>query len=95
MVSPRSLAGQSWRVGFCVTHPTLLQDVRPPRLAPPLLTWAQILAHHDPVYIAVNCTQYGVARYLSDHLDDYQRHVQVRVNFNSARLARLLTRAAV
>ena len=42
------------------------------------LLLAQILTHHDPVYIAVNCTQYGIARYIADHVDDYKRHVEVR-----------------
>jgi aspartate/methionine/tyrosine aminotransferase len=56
----KSLAAQSWRIGFCVTDPDFAQE---------------ILTQHDPVYIAVNWQQYSLAKYLTGHLADYKRHV--------------------
>ncbi len=56
----KSLAAQSWRVGFCVSAPSMIE---------------QILTHHDPVYIAVNWQQYAIAEYITKHLDDYRAHV--------------------
>lgn len=56
----KSLAAQSWRVGFLVAHPSLTQAV---------------LAAHDPVYIAVSWTQYALARYLTEEYADYKEHV--------------------
>lgn len=56
----KSLAAQSWRVGFCVSAPSMIE---------------KIMAHHDPVYIAVNWGQYSIARYLDEHYDDFVRHI--------------------
>jgi aspartate/methionine/tyrosine aminotransferase len=56
----KSVAAQSWRIGFLVTHPSRLQ---------------QILTAHDPVYIAVNWAQYAIARYITDEYEDYEKHV--------------------
>ena len=47
-------------MGFAIAHPSVQ----------PL-----ILAAHDPVYIAVNWAQYALARYITQHYDDYERHV--------------------
>lgn len=56
----KNLACQSWRVGYLISHADTVAD---------------ILACHDPIYISVPLLQHAIATYLTDHMDDYKRHI--------------------
>lgn len=57
----KCVGAQSWRIGFAMGSETTVKELMP------------IM---DPMYICVPRDQHAVARYLSEHIEDYQGHIQ-------------------
>jgi aspartate/methionine/tyrosine aminotransferase len=60
-LSSFSLACQSWRCGFVVTHPSVA---------------VKLMRVHDPIYISVPWLQHAIAQYLTENYDDFATHVK-------------------
>lgn len=57
----KTLAAQSWRVGYMVSHPSVI---------------ARVMRIHDPIYISVPWMQHAFAKYLTDDYADFVRYVK-------------------
>jgi len=57
----KTLAAQSWRIGYMVSNPK---------------TIAKVMRVHDPIYISVSWQQHAVAEYLSLDYEDYVEHIK-------------------
>jgi len=56
----KSLGAQSWRCGYLIASPS---------------TAAKVMAIHDPIYISVSWQQHAIGEYLTDHYEDFVKHV--------------------
>jgi len=57
----KSLAAQSWRCGYAVGHPQMID---------------QLMKIHDPIYISVPWVQHAIGRYLAKHYEDFDLHIK-------------------
>jgi len=56
----KTLGAQSWRCGYLVAHPTMVE---------------RVMRIHDPIYISVPWQQHAIGQYIQNHLDDFNHHV--------------------
>jgi len=56
----KTLAVQSWRIGYSVSTPKNI---------------AEMMTHHDPIYISVPWMQHTLATYLNEDYDDFVKHI--------------------
>jgi len=57
----KNLGCQSWRCGYAISSPSTID---------------RIMRIHDPIYISVSWTQHAIAKYVSEHYEDYVSHIQ-------------------
>jgi len=57
----KTLAVQSWRLGYVISHPDVISS---------------LMTVHDPIYICVPWYQHSIGEYLLYHLDDFNNHVE-------------------